>query len=145
MGLILGCGSIRIPHTQDNDNPNDNKEASTISPPPNSDLRIRLLNLDYTHDPWGFPHSSKVIIKRWLNALLKRLQLDRTIATKTRRTGKMINFVHSTWTDIVDPDNSLHKNWVTPEVLVGITLPRPRRPGPGSHRAPHYSPNAGCA
>jgi len=136
MGLILGCGSIHIPHTPDNDDPNDQRKANAKR---GASRLLRILISESAYLIWtlrcectirGTSHTQDNITKRWLNTLSQRLQIDRAIASKTRRTSKATNLVHSTWTDIVHLNNPLNKNWVTtPEILVGITLPRPCRPG----------------
>ena len=136
MGLILGCGSIHFPHTPDNDDLNNQQKVNTKCGASHL-LRILISKSAYLiwtlrceHTIHGTSHSLDNITKRWLNTLSQRLQIDCTITTKNHRTGKMTNLIHSMWTNIVNQNNPLHKNWVTtPEVLVGITLPRPHRPG----------------
>ncbi|KAJ8582663.1 hypothetical protein M405DRAFT_749915, partial [Rhizopogon salebrosus TDB-379] len=123
LGIILGCGAIHIPHTPDDTNPNDKKEESMKR----GALRLlRIIISESAYLIWalrcervfqGTSHTPENVTKRWLHVLLKRLQLDRTIATKVRRDQKTKRTVSSTWADIIEVNNPLQKNWVTtPEV-----------------------------
>jgi hypothetical protein len=66
------------------------------------------------------------ITKRWMKSINDQLQQDRFIARKLRRTQEHTDLINNTWSKIITPNINLLKNWVTsPEVLVGIKLPRP--------------------
>ena len=134
IGLILGCGAINIPHVPDENNPNDKAVENTKR---GASRLLRIIISESAYLIWTLRcerviqdkiHTPENISKRWHNSLLKRLQLDRAIASTSRRDGKFAATVKSTWQDIISEyNNNLQQNWVTAlEVLVGITLPRPR-------------------
>ncbi|KAG1837267.1 RnaseH-domain-containing protein [Suillus subalutaceus] len=78
----------------------------------------------------GQIHTEDNITSRWVNTINKRIQLDRAIAARTKRSSKAITQVRQTWADIIKINNNKinpeSTDWVTTlEVLVGIKLPRP--------------------
>ncbi|KAG1829527.1 hypothetical protein DFJ58DRAFT_825552 [Suillus subalutaceus] len=99
IGLILGCGALSLPQLPRDRNPDDGQNTDNS------------------------------VVKRWTNAINRRLQLDRAIACKSKRTPKATTHVHNTWADVIDIDKNTQtrtNDWVTTlEVLVGIKLPRP--------------------
>ncbi|KIK38571.1 hypothetical protein CY34DRAFT_25586 [Suillus luteus UH-Slu-Lm8-n1] len=126
IGIILGCGLISLPQAQNNENLT--MGASRL---------LRILISESAYLIWvlrcervirGTDHSENTIKKRWVNAIDKRLQLDRALASKNRRKPKTTTKVENTWSGIIH-DSSLQppqNNWATNlEVLVGIKLPRP--------------------
>ncbi|KAG1762117.1 hypothetical protein EDD22DRAFT_979909 [Suillus occidentalis] len=150
IGVILGCGSLSIPNPPRSDN----------APIKGASRLLRILVSESAYLIWTLrcerviqeiTHSEEYIQKRWLNAIDRRLQIDRAIAYKTRRDLKSTIKVRLTWSDIINntKQNQYQDDWVTnPEVLaiVGITLPGPRRPWtPGRIRVPHYFTDVKCA
>ncbi|KAG2140057.1 ribonuclease H-like protein [Suillus clintonianus] len=136
-GTILGCGSIEIPHTQDKDNPNDKKLEKKKR---GASRLLRILISESAHLVWvmrceriisDISHTEESVIKRWQNALNRRLTLDRVITSKINRTKKQQLTIESTWSEIILSNTSpTPKNWVTTlEVLVGIKFPRPPQSG----------------
>ncbi|KAG2063740.1 hypothetical protein BDR04DRAFT_1131021 [Suillus decipiens] len=130
IGLILGCGTISIPSTEQNKTTNEKnapfkKGASRL---------LRILISESAYLIWTIrcerviresTHNKDSVRRRWRNAIDRRLQLDRALASKTRQNTKMITKVRSTWTEVL-LNQQPHDDWVTNlEVLVGITLPRP--------------------
>ena len=136
IGLLLGCGVLHVPHTQEDDN-TDNQDSERYKQGASRLLRILISESAYLiwtirceRSIQGRTHTPDTIIKRWHNTLLRRLQLDRAIAASSRRNLKLTQLIHSTWNGIIRMNNPPQENWViNPEVLVGITLPRPPQPG----------------
>ncbi|KAG1747280.1 hypothetical protein EDD22DRAFT_785679 [Suillus occidentalis] len=135
IGIILGCGLISIPTAQPEDNEPHRKDAAMKR---GASRLLHILISESAHLVWTLrcervirdvTHTEDNIKKRWLNVIDRRLQLDRTIACKTRQDNKTIMKVKTTWSNIIH--DNLHNqpppdNWVTNhEVLVGIKLPRP--------------------
>ncbi|KAG2070451.1 hypothetical protein BDR04DRAFT_1018719, partial [Suillus decipiens] len=77
----------------------------------------------------GQTHTEENITSRWHNTINQRLQLDRTMAVRTKRSSKATTQVIQTWADIIEINNKTNPNnndWATAlEVLVGIKLLRP--------------------
>ena len=124
LSLILGCGSIALPHQDD---------ESKIKRGPSRLLRI--LVSESAHLIWvlrcertiqGLNHSIDAIKSRWRNKINQRITLDRHIATTYNRKPITQKLVKSTWqTALLEWLPSLEDDWVTNlEVLVGITLTR---------------------
>lgn len=135
IGIILGCGIISLPQAQNNENTRNNAWNRQLTTGASRLLRILILESAYLI--WvlrcervihSTDHSENTIKKWWINAIDKRLQLDRALASKTRRNPKTTIKVENTWSDIIH-DSSLQppqNNWATNlEVLVGVKLPRP--------------------
>ncbi|KAG1841801.1 hypothetical protein DFJ58DRAFT_688478 [Suillus subalutaceus] len=130
IGLILGCGSLKIPHNPDELDPEDNKKAESKR---GASRLLRIIISESAYLIWvlrcerviqEIPQDEEKIKRRWMNAIDKRLQLDRVTASKIKRNKKTYNLVHSTWSKVTAPNKP--KNWITSlEVLVGITLHRP--------------------
>ncbi|KAG2113341.1 hypothetical protein BD769DRAFT_1630071 [Suillus cothurnatus] len=51
---------------------------------------------------WEMTHSEKQIIKRWINVIDHHFQLDRALASKTRRDTKTMIKVRSMWSDVIN-------------------------------------------
>ncbi|KAG1846174.1 hypothetical protein C8R48DRAFT_664350 [Suillus tomentosus] len=135
IGIILGCGLISIPNTQQAGNAPHQKDVALKK---GASRLLKVLISESAHLIWTLrcerviretTHSEENIEKRWLNIIDHRLQLDRAIANRTRRDRKTTMKVKNTWSDIIH--DTLHNqpppdDWVTnQEVLVGIKLPRP--------------------
>ncbi|KAG2144793.1 RnaseH-domain-containing protein [Suillus cothurnatus] len=135
IGTILGCGLISIPNTQQAGNAPHHRDTALKK---GASRLLKILISESAHLIWTLrcerviretSHLEGNIEKRWRNIIDRRLQLDRAIASKTRRDRKTIIRVKNTWSDIIqDTSNNQHPpdDWVTnQEVLVGIKLPRP--------------------
>ncbi|KAG1848390.1 hypothetical protein C8R48DRAFT_556470, partial [Suillus tomentosus] len=118
IGLILGCGAISIPNTEQNWNPNDRKDAPIKK---GASRLMRILISESAYLIWTIrcerviresTHNEDSIRRRWRNAIDKRLQLDRAHACKTRRDTKMVTKVKSTWTDVL-LNQQPHDDWAT--------------------------------
>ncbi|KAG1814854.1 hypothetical protein DFJ58DRAFT_644036, partial [Suillus subalutaceus] len=69
----------------------------------------------------GVTQTDKQIMRRWTKTIDNRLQLDRMLASKTKRNTKFTNLIQSTWEKIISQENHLPHNWATSlKVLVGI-------------------------
>ncbi|KAG1820988.1 RnaseH-domain-containing protein, partial [Suillus subaureus] len=137
IGLILGYGALSLPQqpqNRDDKNRNSTKKSKGIS------CLLRILLSESAYLIWtirceraitGQTHTTENITRRWINTINRCLQLDRTIAARTKRSSKAITIVAQTWADIIEinTNNTTDQNndeWVTTlEVLVGIKLPRP--------------------
>ena len=124
LGLILGCGSIALPHTNDDDS--TNKGPSRL---------LQILISESAHLIWvlrcertiqGLTHSPDSIKTRWCNKINQRLDLDRHIATTYNRKPVTRHLVLNTWqATLLERFPFLEEDWITNhEVLVGITLTR---------------------
>ena len=124
LGLILGCGSIALPHQDDDD---------SIKTGPSRLLRILIS--ESAHLIWvlrcertiqGLSHSTDSIKTRWYNKINDRLNLDRHIATTYNRKPITRQLVLATWqTTLLERFPFLEEDWITNhEVLVGIKLTR---------------------
>ncbi|KAG1744706.1 hypothetical protein EDD22DRAFT_786237 [Suillus occidentalis] len=145
IGLILGCGVITLPQRPNNDNTRNDRTSAGAS------RLLRILISESAHLIWAMrcdrmindtTHNVLTTTNRWHNAINKRLHLDRAIASKEKRNLKTVMTVKNTWSDVIDHNTPYPQDdWMTNlEVLVGIGLPRPRRPWkPGRIRVPHYS------
>ncbi|KAG2085763.1 hypothetical protein BD769DRAFT_1717572, partial [Suillus cothurnatus] len=132
IGLILGCGAIYIPNTEQNRTINKKNNNAPFKKGASHLLRILISESAYLI--WIIrcerviresTHNEDSVRRRWRNAIDRRLQLDRALASKTRRNTKMINKVRSTWNEVL-LNQQPQDDWVTNlEVLVGIKLPRP--------------------
>ncbi|KAG0693891.1 hypothetical protein DFH29DRAFT_787091, partial [Suillus ampliporus] len=74
----------------------------------------------------GVEHSDINICTRWIHAISQWLNIDRMTAHKYDRRRKVITKVINMWSHVINtepPDNT--DCMITPEVLVGIKLPRP--------------------
>jgi hypothetical protein len=130
ISIILGCGLISFPQPQHNDNTGNKQKtagASTLMRILISESAYLIWNLRCKRVICGTNNSENTIKKRWIGAIDKRLQLDRVIASKIRRSPKTTAKVEHTWSDIIhDSSQPPSNNWATNlEVLVGIRLPRP--------------------
>ncbi|KAG1728984.1 ribonuclease H-like protein [Suillus paluster] len=132
IGLILGCGALTFPHDPTDIDPKNKAHAAAKK---GAARLLRILISESAYLIWTLRCERVIreatttennIIKRWIHAIDKRLQIDRVIATKHKRNQKAIAQVQNTWADVITIDTLLHKDWVTTlEVLVGIKLPRP--------------------
>ncbi|KAG1734854.1 ribonuclease H-like protein, partial [Suillus occidentalis] len=132
IGTITGCGALSIPHKCNDDDPNDKKK---IAQKKGTARLLRIIISESAYLIWtlrctrviqGTSPDEDNITKRWIKTLNDRLQQDRVIAIKLRRTQEHTDLINSTWSQIITPNIHLPANWVTsPEVLVGIKLPRP--------------------
>lgn len=129
IGLILGCGTISLPR-RPNENDTNNKTMTGAS------RLLRILISESAYLIWTMrcertirdtSHTEEVTRKRWINAIDRRLQLDRAIANKMKRNTKAATNVKNTWSEIININTQPpQEDWVTNlEVLVGIDLPRP--------------------
>ncbi|KAG2043610.1 hypothetical protein BDR03DRAFT_851645, partial [Suillus americanus] len=128
LGSILGCGMINLP--REPNGPNDEGREWANSKIQGASRLLRIIICESAYLIWvlrcerviqGTNHNSKT---RWTKAIDNRLQLDRSIASKTRRNAKFTNLTKSTWSPVVSPTLP-PEHWAnTLEVLVGIKLPR---------------------
>jgi len=123
LSLILGCGSIALPHQDD---------ESTIRSP---SRLLRILISESAHLIWvlrcertiqGLNHLADAIKTRWKNKIDQRINIDCHIATIYNRKPIMRKLVKDTWqAALLERLPSLEEDWITNlEVLVGITLTR---------------------
>jgi hypothetical protein len=133
IGLVLGCGTISLPQrtTDNNTNaPNNNRPLTGAS------RLLRILISESAYLIWTMrcertirntAHTEDLTKKRWRNVIDRRLQLDRAIASRTKRNTKTTTSVKNTWTNVINTTTQPpQEDWVTNlEVLVGIDLPRP--------------------
>ncbi|TFK50775.1 hypothetical protein OE88DRAFT_1659836 [Heliocybe sulcata] len=69
-------------------------------------------------------HSVDAIVTRWKNAINRRLDIDRTIASRIRRSPRAIKKVAQTWHGTLADEHLLPRDWASrPEVLAGIRAP----------------------
>ncbi|KAG1732242.1 ribonuclease H-like protein, partial [Suillus paluster] len=136
IGLILGCGALSLPQPPRN---RDKENQTTQKYIKGASHLLRILISESAYLIWTLrcertikeqTHTEDNITSRWLNTINRRLQLDRAIAARTKRSSKTTAQVLQTWADIIEINNNKtnHNNndWVTNlEVLVGIKLPRP--------------------
>ena len=125
LGLILGCGSIALPHPDD--------ESIIWSGP---SRLLRILISESAHLIWvlrcectiqGLNHSANTIKSRWCNKIDQRINLDCHITTIYNWKPITRKLVQNTWqAALLERLPSLEEDWImNPEVLVGITLTRP--------------------
>ncbi|KAG2050968.1 ribonuclease H-like protein [Suillus hirtellus] len=135
LGLILGCGNISLPKNAPNRGDNDKKCTAIIK---GASCLLRILISELAYLIWVIrcecvireqAHTDEHTITQWTNTINHRLQLDRVVACKTKRSTKKTSQVYHTWADVITTNNDKYrtgKDWVTAlEVLVGIKLPRP--------------------
>ncbi|KAG2029994.1 RnaseH-domain-containing protein [Suillus americanus] len=126
IGLVLGCSALSIPQAPRE----QNEENHAILKINKGVLSYLIWTLQCERTIKGQTHTEDNITRRWVNTINRRIQLDRTIAARTKRSSKAITQVLQTWADIIEINNNKanpnNNDWVTTlEVLVGIKLPRP--------------------
>ena len=125
LGEILGCGCISPRNTHPDPPSKIAKGAAR--------LKIILLS-ESAHLIWilrcdrvinGVRHSKTTTESRWLNKINARLDMDRRMAASPHY-PLTVPRVKQTWQNLLSRSQTLPDDWATrPEVLVGITLPRP--------------------
>ena len=125
LGIVLGCGSI-TPSQPTNDNPTPQAIAKArITRILLSESAYLIWSLRCERVIAGRIHTTDSIRSRWLNKLNTRPLIDRQRASSSHRLDLRRQIYH-TWTPLLANKPDLPPNWVTdPEVLVGVTLPRP--------------------
>ncbi|EIN11218.1 hypothetical protein PUNSTDRAFT_62851 [Punctularia strigosozonata HHB-11173 SS5] len=132
LGLILGCGAIQIKET--------NQETGIDTLRTNRSRLMKILISESAHLIWTLrcertiqdrTHSGETIRRRWELAIQRRLESDHTMACRTVRTASHARKVQGTWDGMLANEQALPDDWAKRrEVLVGIKLPRLRRPEP---------------
>lgn len=106
IGTILGCGSLKLAPTEPYDANQDKQHGPGIS------RLLQILISEAAHLIWalrcervigGNHHSTETIEKRWVQKIDHRLQLDRFIATRIRRSKLSSHIVKTTWTHVITP------------------------------------------
>ncbi|KAG2082148.1 hypothetical protein BD769DRAFT_1376598 [Suillus cothurnatus] len=107
IGIILSCGLISIPNTQQANNAPHHRDTALKK---GASRLLKILISESAHLIWTLrcerviqetSHLEGNIKKRWINIIDCRLQLDRAIASKTRWDRKMTIRVKNTWSDII--------------------------------------------
>ncbi|EIN07268.1 ribonuclease H-like protein [Punctularia strigosozonata HHB-11173 SS5] len=132
LGLILGCGAIQIKET--------NHETGVEQLRTNRSRLMRILISESAYLIWVLrcertiqdrKHSGETIRRRWAMAIQRRLESDHAMACRTIRTESHVRKVQGTWDGLLLNEQTLPEDWAKRrEVLVGIKLPRLRRPEP---------------
>ncbi|KAG1813448.1 hypothetical protein EV424DRAFT_1299676, partial [Suillus variegatus] len=121
IGLVLGCGALSTPQ-EPRDRNEENPRPLVMTKGASRLLRILVSESAYL--VWtlrceqairGQTYTDENVTKRWANTINQRLQLDRAVASKTRRTLKAVMQVLNTWADIIDVNNNKHtdNDWIT--------------------------------
>ncbi|KAG0694780.1 hypothetical protein DFH29DRAFT_985146 [Suillus ampliporus] len=132
LGMILRCGALQIPNENDE---NDEDEQQPKKCNRGASRLLRILISESAYLIWVLrcecviqnkSHNKRQVTKRWCKIIEHRLQLDRVSAGKIKRTPAFTSLIKDTWSKIISRGDPLPQNWATsPEVLVGITFPRP--------------------
>ena len=125
IGLILGCGSIALPHQTEDDSTNNGSSRLLRILLSESAHLICVLRCEHTIQGLG-THSPSSIRTRWYNKINQRLDFDRHIVTTYNRKPVTRQLVLNTWqAALLERFPFLEEDWITNhEVLVGITLTR---------------------
>ncbi|KZT25981.1 hypothetical protein NEOLEDRAFT_1047831, partial [Neolentinus lepideus HHB14362 ss-1] len=138
-GAILGAGLLSI-HTRtpdpDDSASDEDQDSEDIPghPHPGGTCLLQILVSESAYLLWvlrcerviqGRVHSLHSIRARWINAINRRLSIDRIVAGKIKRSLKAVKQVVRTWRGTLADEDLLPTFWVNHfEVLVGIRTPR---------------------
>ncbi|KAI0047992.1 hypothetical protein FA95DRAFT_1605644 [Auriscalpium vulgare] len=138
MGTILGCGQlIATHHPRPPPRPPDGQQPAAPTPVKHKGATrlLRILISEAAYLIWVLRCSRVIegrilpppaLSTRWTRTINDRLQTDRIIASRIKRSPKAIATVHATWTPTLDDQTDIPDHWAdSPEVLVGIKPPRP--------------------
>ena len=135
LGIILGCGTIHLPH-----NHPINTTTPNARPPDKRGIKrlLQILISESAHLIWVLRCerviqerrlSTPEVQARWFQVINARLSEDKITATRVKRNKTFTSLVSSTWEPILshDSDVPLPRNWLSNlEVLVGTRMLRPR-------------------
>jgi ribonuclease HI len=133
LGIILGCGSLTLPHEEQHQDNLDEREIRNQRANKNGAKRLlQILISEASHLIWVLRcervvrdppriHTISEIETRWLQTINKRLTDDKIIATRIKRDEQSLRKVKETWEPVLRRFSDLPHNWVYKrEVLVGI-------------------------
>lgn len=127
LGIILGCGSIRIPEMVARaTRPRERNQATA---PKGATRLLHILLSESAHLIWvlrcerviqNIAHTTNEIKNRWTRAINIRLTDDKITATRIKRDTRSIQTAKNTWEHVLSNQMDLPTDWISSrEVLVG--------------------------